>query len=182
MKWKASIFALLLLPLYANAQGYMSTFGVNYASIGFVDSVDGETPETGNVILRMNGALHEYLSAELRIGHGVSSATETISGLNIDVETELEFFAGGYVRTHYRLGQFTPYVMVGFAGGKETIDIPTLVLPNLEGTSSFSGLSYAGGADIHMSDQWLLNLEFFHLSSEDEIDREGGSLGIAYQF
>ena len=112
--------------------------------------------------------LHELVSAELRLGAGLSDD----SYRNIDVEND--FFYGAYARlTPPELKAVQPYLIGGYG----------YVENDINGTTQRDdGSSYGGGIDLGVGQHSTLNVEYLRLVDNDFGKQELIGLGLNYSF
>ena len=118
--------------------------------------------------LRGGMVLHELVSAELRLGAGLSDD----SYRNIDVEND--FFYGAYARLTPPLeGPLQPYLIGGYG----------YVENEINGTTQRDdGSSYGGGFDLGVGQHSTLNVEYLRLVDNDFGKQELIGLGVNYSF
>lgn len=144
--------------MYAGAQ----------ASLMKVDRGAISDAQLGALTLRGGMVLHELVSAELRLGTGLSDD----SYRNIDVEND--FFYGAYARLTPPLeGPVQPYLIGGYSYVENDIN---------GATQRDDGSSYGGGLDLGVGQHSTLNVEYLRLIDNDYGKQELIGLGVNYSF
>lgn len=180
MKWTRILFLSLLASGAAQADDYINYVGIGYATLDQGDrfTINGNnvSVETGDGMLRFGGDINKWTGMELRAGGTAQPEEQTFTG-NAKLEVENDYFAGAYFRVKYPLSWVNLYAQAGFVRVKETVKFN-----NSSASDKFNDSSWAAGLDIYIGQRWILNGEFFHLSSENSVDREGPGASIMYRF
>lgn len=129
---------------------------------------------------RLGTEFTENFSAEIRVGTGIDDdkVNVNVGGMNVPVNVELNYFYGAYVRGTIPIADaFYPYAVVGFTRAE------------LEGKafgqsvkSSGDDISFGVGADIRLTSNTDLNLEYMNYYDKDDVSIDGFSLGFTYRF
>ncbi len=144
---------------------------------------------------RLGAQLHENLSVELRVGHGLSDDTVDVTltnpttGASVTGEADLELqeFYGAYVRAGLPLfDRFYPYLIVGYTRieGETEVEIGDVRFKDSDSESDFS---YGIGADLKIyqtssGNPVHLNFEYAEYFDKDSVEVSGFAVGLAYSF
>ena len=98
--------------------------------------------------------------------------------MNVPVNVELNHFYGAYVRGTIPIADaFYPYAVVGFTRGEVEYKNP-----GVSEKSSKDDVSFGVGADIRLTSNTDLNLEYMNYFDKDDVSLDGFSLGFTYRF
>jgi len=161
-----------LLSGYAQAEGY---FGGN---ISFLEYSEGGFEEASltAVVGRLGTTFNENFSGEIRLGFGVGDDSVDVFGTDVDVELDNMF--GVYVRGGIPVtDSFFPYAIVGYTRGEVTASALGYSESNSE-----SDVSFGLGADINLSQNAIINMEYMSYFDKDGTEIDGFSVGIASKF
>ena len=167
------LFTLLSIPASAALGGGIGPYGgLQYRSIE-----DDENTELGVLSARLGSFLTENLSAEVRIGTGVSDHSERISGSKFSVEADTTL--GAYLRGGvFITPSVYPYVIVGYTQFDYTA--------KLEGFGTISddesGTSLGIGAEFFLNKATGLSIEAMRLLDEDDIELDALNIGLVVRF
>lgn len=160
--------------------------GANIGSIEYQEPafVKG-TASISSVIGRFGAQFSEHLSAEARLGFGISEGSLD-PGVKVDVE--LDSLIGAYLRAGFRPNNYLyPYATVGFTQIELTATVPGY---DDSATESESGITLGLGLDINLGSTFTINLEYMNYFSESESDSgessgaeiDGLSIGLTGRF
>ena len=125
----------------------------------------------------MGTTFNENFSGEIRLGFGVGD--DSVDVLGFDADIELDNLFGAYFRGGIPVtGSFFPYAVIGYTRSKLTAFISSF------GSKSDSGtdLSFGLGADINVSKNIIINVEYMNYFDKDGTEIDGFSIGIASKF
>ena len=152
--------------------------GIQYTAFDYnEDGISGNFKPTG-LIGRLGKTFNENVSVEGRFGTGVSEGTNPVFG----IEGTLDFDT---IIGVYGIGQITlsksssAYALIGYTRVDATVTVPTL-LPT-ESVDE-SGLSLGVGADIGLSNNVSLNIEYVQYLSKSDFDLDAFALGVKFGF
>ncbi len=188
----AAIAVFLSTPVIAETSYYG---GVNFAFLkhkfsggsasgdGVTVSIDDTTLNYTALIGRIGAQFHENLSAEARLGFGISDDTHdftaTVNGstATYTYDSKIDNLYGGYLRVGASVEKFYPYLLVGWTELDQKITV-------LGSTSNDSGsdFSYGIGTDIHVSDNISANLEWVNYYDKGNHEISGFLIGIVSSF
>ena len=136
--------------------------GANYSAVE-LDTTATDF-DLGAVSGRVGSQVNENLSAEFRVGVGVSD----------DDSVEIDKYFGGYIRGSLPLNEgIAPYVIAGFTD----VDVDSDA-----GSDSEDDFSYGIGVDFALDNQLTLNVEYMQLIDGDDWEASAFSLGVATRF
>lgn len=139
---------------------------------------------------RLGTEFTENFSAEIRVGIGLDDDNNSYSdGINnVNISTKLKHFYGAYVRgTIPIVDTFYPYAVVGYTQAEVETKIDYQIQnPNISGSAKGSDsdgdISFGVGADIRLTSNTDLNLEYMNYYDKDDVSIDGLSLGFTYRF
>ncbi|WP_374972806.1 porin family protein [Spongiibacter marinus] len=171
---KTILLFAAMLAISSNA--FASQLGL-YGGLQYQSIEDDENTELGVLSARLGSFLTENVSAEVRIGTGVSDHSERISGMKFSVEADTTL--GAYLRGGvFITPRVYPYIIVGYTQFDYTA--------KLEGFGSFSddesGTSLGIGAEFFINKKTGLTLEAMRLLDEDDIELDALNLGVVVNF
>jgi opacity protein-like surface antigen len=159
------------------AQAERGYFGGNLAFLEYEEESISDSADLTAGYLRLGGNANEYVSGELRLGLGLGDDSVNVSGTTVDVELDTLF--GGYIRGGYPVTEeFYPYVIAGITRAELTASVPGVVSISDSGTDTSFGL----GADLSVTDNASLNVEYMSWYDKDGTDVSGFSLGASFAF
>ena len=144
--------------------------GVSLASIQQDDRFFGTDEfSTKDVFVRVGGRISDHFSSELRAGTTLSDKSVGGTTFNHD------YHFGGYLKARHEFEGMSPYLIVGYGFGKETV--------TLGGSASetFSSEAYGAGIDF-MADRLGVSLEYLIHYKIGSMTRQGLSIGIFRTF
>lgn len=142
---------------------------------------------------RLGTEFTEHFSAEIRVGTGLDN--DTISGPirdeqdnthEADLKVKLKHFYGAYVRGTIPVADvFYPYAVVGYTQAKweekaTWLDHGTAESGSL--STSSGDVSFGVGADIRLTSEVDLNLEYMNYYDKHDITVDGFAVGVTYRF
>lgn len=137
--------------------------------------VDIDGVDNANLVAlygRLGTEFTENFSGEIRVGTGIDD--DKIG----PVKVELNHFYGAYVRGTIPIADaFYPYAVVGFTRTELEVKVP-----GFSEKDSGSDVSFGVGADIRLTSNTDLNLEYMNYYDKDEVSLDGFSLGFTYRF
>lgn len=147
--------------------------GLDVSQIRYTEST--VKPKTIAVLGKAGYQFNDYLAVEGRAGGGVSEDTVNDGG-PIHVETGALY--GVYVKGMLPVAQIASlYALGGYTHGKVTSNDGSGDI-----TSSKGGGSYGVGAQISLTKQFAMNVEWAHLYKGDGLKVRGLTLGASYKF
>lgn len=125
---------------------------------------------------RLGTEFTENFSAEIRVGTGIDD--DTVNVLGTPVKLELNHFYGAYLRgTLPVTDTFYPYAVVGFTRAELEAKAS-----GVSDSDSGSDVSFGLGADIRLTSNTDLNLEYMNYYDKDDLAIDGFSVGFTYRF
>ncbi|WP_298443015.1 porin family protein [uncultured Ferrimonas sp.] len=162
---KKLLIALAMLPALACADNG-AYVGVQYSN------VDAEEVSLGALGLQAGYQFSEYLSAEGRMGVGISD--DTYMGVDI----ELNNYFGAYLKAQYPTASgFSPYALLGYSKGELEASFQGESLSEDE-----SDMSYGVGVEYDLGNRFLLGVEYLVLIDKDGYEINNLSFGGRYRF
>lgn len=178
---KITTTAITVAALTCGSQAMAEHYvGGNISAMKYKE--DGLSDSANLVALygRLGTEFTENFSAEIRVGTGLADdkvSVPTVIGA-VDVNVELNYFYGAYVRGTIPIADaFYPYAIVGFTRGE--LEAKAL---GLSESSSEDDVSFGVGADIRLTSNTDLNLEYMNYIDKNEASIDGFSLGFTYRF
>ncbi|ABM62051.1 porin family protein [Halorhodospira halophila] len=163
---------------YAGGQIASATYGEDdVPQLGI--TVDGDADLTG-LVGRVGTYVSEYVSVEGRAGFGIGDDSVTVSegATSVDVDVELDYLFGGYVRGHLPVGDaLALYGIVGLTGGQMTAEAN-----GFSYSQSDTGASFGAGVDIHVGDAASANFEYMQYLDEAGYEIDALSAGLVGRF
>jgi outer membrane immunogenic protein len=162
-----------LLSGYAQAENY---YGGNISFLDYSEEGIDDASLTA-IVGRLGTTFNENFSGEMRLGFGVGDDTVDVSGVGVDVELDNMF--GAYVRGGIPVTEsFSPYAIAGFTRSKLTASVSGFGSES----ESESDVSFGVGADVNVSQNIIINLEYMNYYDKDGAEIAGFSIGIASKF
>lgn len=168
-----------LLSGYAQAENY---YGGGFSFLDYsVEAIEGVEPSVTAIVGRLGTGFNENFSGEVRLGFGVGDDTVTVDALGgTDVDVELDHIFGAYVRGGIPVTEsFYPYAIVGYTRGKGTASSDFFDRSDSE---SESDVSFGVGADVGVSENIIINIEYMNYYDKDGAEVDGFSIGVASRF
>jgi opacity protein-like surface antigen len=179
----AGIFVLIATETIAATEG-SSYITVQY---GYGDYDEDGITETFNptaLVGRFGYFFHPAFSIEARLGLGLQDDTQFVSsiGLNgIDARLDLDHIVGLYGTGHINLtDSISFYGVLGASSVKATASIPSI--PALTASDDESSVSYGVGADVGISKNIALNIEYMRYLEKSNYDFDMIGLGATFSF
>lgn len=128
------------------------------------------------IVARLGTEFSDYVAGEVRLGYGIGD--DSISAFGFDVNVELDYMYGAYLRAGFPAAEsFYPYAVLGYT----QIEL-TASAGGFSASDSDSDVSFGLGADIGFSDNTLLNLEYMNYFDKDGAEISAFSIGITGKF
>lgn len=137
-------------------------------------AMDEDGLEDANLVAlygRLGTEFTQNFSAEIRVGTGLDDDKINVNalGTNVPVNVELKHFYGAYVRGIIPIADaFYPYAVVGFTRA----ELEYRALGFSEKTSG-DDISFGVGADIRLTSNTDLNLEYMNYYDKDDVSIDG---------
>lgn len=189
MKNKFVVVMLTSALLFFMRAGIADSENKNYVGIQYgigQYNEDGISQEFNPSILigRFGRYLHPNFSLEGRLGIGLQDDTQFLPELGVsgqDATLELDYILGVYGTGHFNLtDSFSVYGVLGASSVKGTASLPSF--PAIKSTENNSSVSYGIGADLGISNNIALNLEYMMYLDKPEYDLSVIGLGIVFDF
>lgn len=144
---------------------------LDYSEDGFDDA------SLNSIYGRLGIDFNENFSGELRVGFGIGDDSVDVFGTDVDVE--LDNFFGAYVRGGIPVADtFFPYIVAGFTRGEVTVSASGFGSES----ESETDVSFGLGADVKVSDSFILNVEYINYFDKDSVEIDGFSLSAVTNF
>ena len=148
-----------------------------YGGLQYSAVEDDENTDLGVLNARLGTFITENISAEVRIGSGISDHSERIAGSKFSVEADTVL--GVYLRGGvFVTPSIYPYVVAGYTQFDYTA--------KLEGFGSRSddesGTSLGIGAEFFVNKTTGITIEAMRLLDEDDIELDATSIGLVFRF
>lgn len=167
----------------ALASGYGSDYASGYGSVSYAFhelTVESEEFDLDSVYGRIGAQFNEFVSAEFRVGIGVSD--DSLKGPGGELSVEIDKYFGGYVRGSMPINEvIAPYVVVGYTDVELEVDFDTFLGEGSESDSD-GDISYGVGVDFMLDRNLLMNVEYLNMYDDDDVEISGFSLGIGTKF
>ncbi len=157
--------------------------GGTATSDGFTFSINDTKLDYTALIARLGVQFNENLSAEARYGFGVGddsfniSATDNNGTTILTTDAEIKNLYGGYIRAGVPTGELYPYLLAGWTKIEAELSIGSV-----SADSSGSDFSYGFGADLHISDDVGVNVEWVKYYDKNSAEIGGFSIGVVASF
>lgn len=115
---------------------------------------------------RVGRSFNKYLAVEVRAGIGTTSGTASTSGVDLDVQVELEYLAGAYARVGWPL---LPSIYLYAVGGYAQISLEAYTQVqglNVGVSETESNISFGVGGEVRLTKNWYLNVELTRYHEE----------------
>lgn len=181
-----AVTAILLMTsnVFANQPG-SAYGGIQFVSFDYsVDGAPEDFSPTG-LIGRLGSNINENFSVEGRLGFGLSDDTITASdGIDTaSLSVELDTLIGVYGIGHVMLNESSSvYGLIGFTRVDTTISASVTGIGSASISEDDSGLSFGVGADIGLSSNVALNVEYIQYLNESEYDVTALAIGVKFSF
>ncbi len=181
MKYKISaIMAISLLSANTVAATYG---GANLAFLDYSNSGPVGDLSLTAAVGRFGVELTDNVGLEARLGVGLAGDSFDAFSLYfmrpVEVEINLENLAGVYVRVGVpETNIFNPYLILGYTKVKLEASIDGLVSDQ----DSDKDLSFGIGADLKVTSNFTLNLEYMNYFDKDAVEISGFALGFVSRF
>lgn len=169
---KLTTVSVALAALMTGGQVMAETYvGGNIAAL----KVDYNYPEDADLVAfygRLGTEFTENFSAEVRVGTGLDD--DRVYGIDV----ELNHFYGAYVRGTIPIADmFYPYAVVGYTRAE-------LEFKDFWQSAKDSGgdVSFGVGADIRLTPEVDLNLEYMNYYDKHDVTVDGFAVGFTYRF
>jgi opacity protein-like surface antigen len=185
------IMSLMLASMLASVSnhGITGTEGESYigAQYGIGDYDEDGVSKTFNptALIGVFGYyFHPNFSVEGRVGIGLQDDTQFVPefGLSgVEATLDIEYLAGLYGTGHINLTESSSiYGVLGASNVKATASVPSI--PALKATDDETGVSFGVGADIGISKNIALNIEYMRYLNKSDYDLDVIGLGAKYSF
>ncbi|WP_144401600.1 porin family protein [Isoalcanivorax pacificus] len=167
-----------VLPAVAMANQH-SYVGVQFSQVEYKESGVPDVEPTA-IAIKAGAQLSDYLAVEARVGFGAGddSASEGPAKLTIEVDN----YISAYIKPTMPLGErFSVYALAGVTRSKIKGEI-TGVVPATSDTDSQTDLSYGVGADLNLSTNSFVSVEYARLLNGDDYDLDALSVGLGFRF
>lgn len=178
--------ATLLITSNVFADQRSSTYGgIQFASFDYsINDASGDFSPTG-LIGRLGKDINENFSLEGRFGIGLSDDAITASDgfINASVSIEIDTLLGAYGLAHARINESSSiYALIGFTKIDTTFAASISGFGSTSLSEDDSGLSFGVGAEIGLSRNVALNIEYVQYLNESEYDINVLSAGAKFGF
>lgn len=176
---KSAIAAVGFLSLTCAVQAYAegAYYGGNLSFLDYSEEGISEDPSLTAIYGRLGTNFNENFSGEFRVGFGVGD--DSINVLGTDADVELDSLFGAYLRGGIPVSEnFFPYVVLGYSRGEITASVSGVGSESESETDASFGL----GADINVSSNLTINLEYMNYFDKDGAEINGFSVGLASKF
>ena len=173
---------LLLFPFSTTTNATEAGKSYAGAQYSFITYTENDIPDFNPTALVFRGGykLNKNFAIEARFGFGLGSDSQTISGINLDLEIDNLYgaYAVGYLPVSEKLDV---YGIFGVTKGKLTA---TASLGSLSAsvTGDDSDISYGVGVDFNVTPKIAINLEYISYFSKSDFDASALSIGANYNF
>jgi opacity protein-like surface antigen len=179
----AGVFVLIATETIAATEG-SSYITVQYGYGDYNEDGINETFNPTALVGRFGYFFHPAFSIEARLGLGLQDDTQFVSsiGLNgIDARLDLDHIVGLYGTGHINLtDSISFYGVLGASSVKATASIPSI--PALTASDDESSVSYGVGADVGISKNIALNIEYMRYLEKSNYDFDMIGLGATFSF
>lgn len=180
----AAVIAIFLaVPALAQVDERERGFYIGTSVVRIEDNGD-EAPSIYPIAVGIKGGLqiNRNIAVEARYSSGVRKDDGTVSGISYDLE--LDYLYGLYAKCFLPLGGVSPFLLLGYSKGQESIEVAALGLTD---SASDSGFSYGIGIDVPINDSISFNAEWARLVEGTDNQGvgfviKGVSLGVAMRF
>lgn len=164
----------LVSPVIAENQYYA---GGGLAFLDYSEHGIGDDASLNALYGRLGMNFNENFSGEIRAGFGVGDDSVDVYGIDVDVE--LDNFFGAYVRGGIPAAEsFFPYAVLGYTRSEVTASISGYGSES----ESESDVSFGVGADVKVSDNLYLNVEYMNYLDKDGAEIDGFSISAVTNF
>lgn len=159
--------------------------GIQYASFDFsADDISEDFSPTG-LIGRVGNKINENFAIEGRLGLGLSddtiTATDGIDTASLSIE--LDTLIGVYGIGHVMLSESSSiYALIGFTQIDATASASVTNVGSASASDDESDLSYGIGADIGISNNIALNVEYVQYLDKSDFDVSAIAFGVKFGF
>jgi len=161
-----------------------SYFGIQYGAGDYSEKGISKNFNPTALIGRFGYYLRPGLSIEGRLGFGIEDDTQFVpefgtSGL--DASLKLDSIMGVYGRGSINLaGSSSLYGVLGISRVEATASVAAF--PAADTTDDEVSVSYGIGADIGISKNFILNIEYMKYLDKDNLDLGVAGIGATYNF
>jgi opacity protein-like surface antigen len=189
MKNKLIYIVLTSMLLFVAAAGIADTEDKNYIGIqyGVGDySEEGisKSYDPTAYMIRIGRYFSPNFSIEGRLGSGLDDDTQFLPEFGpggLDVSLELDTIIGIYGVWHMNLSESSSiYGILGASDVEGTASVSGF--PAAKDSNSESGYSYGIGADIGVSDNVALNIEYINYLDKSNVELSAIALGAVFSF
>jgi hypothetical protein len=152
-----------------------SWVGVNYAALEQDNRfyrAQSERLDTTEIFVRLGADMNDIFGSELRVGSSLEATEE--EGYSF----EHNYILGGFLRTQYEMGAFSPYLIAGVIRGEEEVILPS---GNMA-TSEFDDIAAGIGVDFDIGETFGINAEYMRYYDIGTVMLRGPSLGVHLRF
>ena len=178
LKKSAIVAAGALTLAYGAAQAEVTYYaGGNVSFLNYSDDFVDDDLSLTAIYGRLGGYFNENFSAELRLGTGIGDDSIDILGSSVDVE--LDNMYGAYFRAGIPVSEmFYPYAVIGYTRA----ELSASVSGAGSASESDSDTSFGLGADLNLTQNLTVNLEYMNYFDSDGVEIDGFSIGLARRF
>lgn len=154
--------------------------GLQYGYGFYSEDVEGIPDyDIGAVVGRFGAFGTANLAIEGRVGVGIQDDTQTLGGT--DVTLELETLLGMYGVGHLNFGKNSSvYAVLGFT--RLDAKASAQSVPGVSLSADDSDMSYGVGADIGLSKNIAVNIEYMSYYSKGATDLNAAAIGLVFGF
>lgn len=169
----AIVLSCIGMTAMAEEGGY---FGLGWSQVTYAeDGYDSVSPTA--IIARIGKQVSPNLALEARLGTGLDSSD--IYLYNTRVSVDVDSFVGFYAKVMAPVNpQFSVYGLLGYTSGKLTMKASN----GYSASADDSDVSYGIGAELAVSPQASVGLEWAHLMSGSGYDVKAITAGVNFKF
>lgn len=159
----------------AAASDIQQYWGAAYTSGEYEYEGIGGTDITGAQLL-IGSQILPFLSIEGRAGSSLQTSTK-IS--NVEVKTQVQYWASAFARLSANFDRVRPYALLGYTTGRAKASVPSL---GLEDSDTDQDFSYGVGIELYADQRTAAFVEWVQYFETDLYTIDAWALGMSTRF
>src|SRR5690606_13920656 len=169
------IMGAAALPAVAMANQH-SYVGLQYSQVEYKESGAPDIEPTA-IAVKAGAQLSDFLAVEARVGFGAGDDSVSAGGTKLSLE--VDNYISAYLKPTLPVGErFAVYALAGVTRSKLEMKTNT----GFSDTDSQTDLSYGVGADLNLSTNSFVSVEYARLLKGDDYDLDALSIGLGFRF
>ena len=168
--------AAMPLAAIANQHSYV---GVQFSQVEYKESGMPDIEPTA-LAVKAGAQLSDFLAVEARVGFGAGDDSISLGGDKLTLE--VDNYISAYIKPTLPVGErFAVYALAGVTRSKLEMKASIGGMSGSD-TDSQTDLSYGVGADLNLSTNSFVSVEYARLLNGDDYDLDALSIGLGFRF